>query len=292
MGDSKVQNDSYFVVQGWMLNELGLSGTDLQVFAIIHGFSHAEENEFAGSIQYLCDFTGTSRPTIINSLKRLVELGYIAKRELTINGVTFNRYKVTCGGGKAALRGVKNLYGGSKESLHNNIVNNIVNTSTVNSRSIPSPKGAGTATKTSRRSLINKDELVSGLTKKQQTFFKQRCRLLVGFDFSDDLKSELEKYLLMLAQKNSLLPEATIREQLQMLCDFNASTVRKVQAVKSTVSHGWIHLKYALTDSGSSGNYNAARAANEIPEMAEAGRRSREARQFNISDYQEGEETF
>ena len=45
----KVKDTSYFVVQGWMLNQLHLKGNTLQVFAIIHGFSHSEDNEYKGS---------------------------------------------------------------------------------------------------------------------------------------------------------------------------------------------------------------------------------------------------
>ena len=89
----KVKDTSYFVVQGWMLNQLHLKGNTLQVFAIIHGFSHSEDNEYKGSLQYLCEFTGASRSTVIRSLTELQERGYIDKREAYENGVKFNRYK-------------------------------------------------------------------------------------------------------------------------------------------------------------------------------------------------------
>lgn len=89
----KVTDTSYFVVQGWMLNQLHLKGNTLQVFAIIHGFSHSEDNEYKGSLQYLCEFTGASRSTVIRSLTELQERGYIDKREVYENGVKFNRYK-------------------------------------------------------------------------------------------------------------------------------------------------------------------------------------------------------
>ena len=89
----KVKDTSYFVVQGWMLNQLHLKGNTLQVFAIIHGFSHSEDNEYKGSLQYLCEFTGASRSTVIRSLTELQKRGYIDKREAYENGVKFNRYK-------------------------------------------------------------------------------------------------------------------------------------------------------------------------------------------------------
>lgn len=125
----KLMDTNYYTIQGWMITRLLLKGIDLSVYAIIYGFTQDGETEFTGSIQYLCDFCGgVSRPTVINSLKRLTEAGLIKKAAQTINGVTFNRYKIAFdpvknlyGGGKEILPGVvKNLYVGSKNSLPNN----------------------------------------------------------------------------------------------------------------------------------------------------------------------------
>lgn len=124
-----MKNENYFVIQGWMINELKLKGNDLLVFSIIYGFSQDGETEFTGSIKYLCECLSCSRPTVSNSLKTLCESGLIIKSDLIVNGVLFHRYKIS-------LQGVKNFYGGSKEtlqggskiSLHNNTINNnIVN---------------------------------------------------------------------------------------------------------------------------------------------------------------------
>lgn len=110
MKKTKILDDNFFQVSGWMLNRLYLKGVSLEVFAIIYGFSQDGESEFTGSIQYLCDFTGTSKPTVIKALKNLADKGFIIKNEIEINGVKFNKYK-------ANLQVVKNLYRGSKESL-------------------------------------------------------------------------------------------------------------------------------------------------------------------------------
>lgn len=131
MAESKVKDDNFFLVSGWMLNRLNLKGITLQVFSIIYGFSQDGESYFTGSLQYLSDFTNASRPTIIKALKELVDKGFILKYENEMNGVKFNKYK-------ANLLVVKNLNnpsketlpGGSqnslpppsKETLHNNIV--------------------------------------------------------------------------------------------------------------------------------------------------------------------------
>jgi hypothetical protein len=98
------------MVSGWMLNRLNLKGAALQVFAIIYGFSQDGESYFTGSLQYLSDFTNASKPTVIKALKELVDKAYLVKIENEMNGVKFNKYK-------ANLLVVKNLYGGSQDSL-------------------------------------------------------------------------------------------------------------------------------------------------------------------------------
>ena len=129
----KIKDENYYVIHGWMLNQLNLKGIQLQVYAIIYGFSQCEDVEFTGSLSYLCDFTGVSKPTMIKALNDLQEKNLIFKREEKINGVQFNRYSVTLPlvkkfneGSKETLMGLsKNFNGGSKETLPNNIYNNI-----------------------------------------------------------------------------------------------------------------------------------------------------------------------
>ena len=125
---SKIKNENFYVIHGWMLNNLHLKGVQLQVFAIIYGFTQDGENEFTGSLQYLCDFCGgVSKPTIIKALKELVDENLLIKKEEYINSVQFNRYKVNLQVVNIFNRGskeilpevVKNLDGGSKETLTN-----------------------------------------------------------------------------------------------------------------------------------------------------------------------------
>jgi hypothetical protein len=134
MGESKIKDENFYLVSGFMVNRLGLKGVPLNVYAIIYGFSQDGESEFPGSLQYLCDFCGgVSKPTIIKALKELTEAGVILRRDEIINSICFPRYKANLpllknlyGGSKETLTGaVKNLNGGSKETLPNNKNNNI-----------------------------------------------------------------------------------------------------------------------------------------------------------------------
>lgn len=129
MAESRIKDENYYQIQGWMINRLGLKGIPLSVYAIIYGFSQDGENEYTGSLQYLCDFCGgVSKPTIISALKMLVEAKYIFKREEIINNVQFNRYKVNLPllkkfyypDKEITSEGVKEFNEGSKETLPNN----------------------------------------------------------------------------------------------------------------------------------------------------------------------------
>lgn len=83
---------SYYVVQSFMASELGLKGIDKEIFAIIYGFSQGD-NTFNGSLSYLEELTGYSRPTVIGSLKSLVGRGLLAKKEIFRNGQKYCVYK-------------------------------------------------------------------------------------------------------------------------------------------------------------------------------------------------------
>lgn len=124
MSEKQIKDENYYMVHGWMINRLGLKGVQLNIYAIIHGFTQDGESEFRGSLQYLCDFTGSSKPTVIKALKELVENGHLKRRDEIINGVQFPRYKAvllsehgSMGGSKETLPPVKNLNQGGKETL-------------------------------------------------------------------------------------------------------------------------------------------------------------------------------
>ena len=107
----------YIVILPWMREELDLKGNELLVFALIHGFSQESQGCFFGSLDYVCKACGCSRPTAIETLKKLRERGLIHKRELTENNVKMCQYSVLPRGSQETLLPVKNLNGGSQISL-------------------------------------------------------------------------------------------------------------------------------------------------------------------------------
>ena len=90
----RVKDTNYYQVSGWMVNQLGLSGRELHIYAIIYGFTQDDASEFNGSISYMAEWLGTSnRNTVTRTINGLIQKGLIEKRQETNNGVTINFYK-------------------------------------------------------------------------------------------------------------------------------------------------------------------------------------------------------
>ncbi|MBR7085311.1 MAG: helix-turn-helix domain-containing protein, partial [Oscillospiraceae bacterium] len=92
---SKFKNEHYYVIKGWMINELDLRDTELLVYAIIYGLSQGENQYFTGSLQYLADATRRTKRSIISALESLVKKELLIKKEEFINGMKFCKYQ--CG---------------------------------------------------------------------------------------------------------------------------------------------------------------------------------------------------
>ena len=81
-----IKNENYIVIQGWMVNELGLKGNELLIYAIIYGFSQDENQSYTGGLQYLCNWLNSTKQTVINTLKSLQDKNLIEKSKF-FNGV-------------------------------------------------------------------------------------------------------------------------------------------------------------------------------------------------------------
>ena len=186
-----------------MLNRLQLKGICLEVYAIIYGFSQDGESEYTGSISYLCDFTGTSRPTVINALKNLVAKDYIIKNENEVNGVKFNRYKVN-------LQVVKNFYRGSKETLQGGSKETLPN---------------------------NKDiDITNNNTKERKTSYDK----IIDDRIADaELKGLIYEFIKMRKMKKKPLTDRALTIQLNKLLRLSTSIDEQKQIVETSIVRCW-----------------------------------------------------
>lgn len=209
-----IKDDSYIVIPGWVINKYNLKGNSLLIYSIIYGFCQDRESCFHGSLNYLAEWTQSTRQSIIGVLKDLVNMGLIRKEE----GYPNNKYyiifdepeqskdilhdsKESLHQCKETLHDSKESLHDSKDSLHNNIDNNkeyiIDNTKDNNTNP---PKGVLVNNKYTDRYTLNKyitetiSNVVSYMNKVCGTSYKptsgitQRCiraRLNEGFTEAD-----------------------------------------------------------------------------------------------------------
>lgn len=144
--DSKVKRNSYIVIQGWMLTDLKLKGNELMVYAIVYGFSKdADDQWFTGSLQYIVDWTNSTKRTVLTCLQSLESKGLIEKQDIYLNNVKFCKYRAVNfsqggnifqgGGEKISTPSENSSMGGSEKTSPNNIdLNNLNNNLNNNTR--------------------------------------------------------------------------------------------------------------------------------------------------------------
>lgn len=113
--ESRIKDGNFYVVQSFMVKDFKLKGLEKDIYAIIYGFSQAENQTYNGSLKYLADWTNSSKQGVLKALNSLQQKGLISKKENIFNGVKFVEYYST------------EFNGGIKQSLNNNINNSIEN---------------------------------------------------------------------------------------------------------------------------------------------------------------------
>lgn len=90
-----VKTKDSIVIHEFMVRDLRLKGNELLIYAIIFDFSQTEEHKFSGSLRYLAGRTNSTKQSVLNSLKSLMQKGYIKKEEQIINGVKYCSYRIS-----------------------------------------------------------------------------------------------------------------------------------------------------------------------------------------------------
>lgn len=119
-----MSDKGYTVIPDWMLT-LDLDIYEVIILAVIYGFSQDGESSFTGSQNYLARKAKCSRAKVSRALPKLVEMGLIHKKDVTVRGVNLCEYRVYLSDTGCISR----IQGGCIPEIHNNIDNkNIDNT--------------------------------------------------------------------------------------------------------------------------------------------------------------------
>lgn len=201
--NTKVKNDNFIVIQGYMINDLNLKGNELLIYAIINGFSQEEGQVYSGSLQYLAEWTNSTKQGIIKNLKSLIDKGIIGKNEKFINGVKFCEYYTTKFNG-----GIKqSLMGGIKQSLPNNIdIYNINNNIDI---------------KKERKNKTTYDEIINSKINNQ------------------DVKDLLYEFIKMRKLKKKPLTDRALTIQINKLFKLSSKEEEQKQIIENSIVKCW-----------------------------------------------------
>lgn len=209
---SKVKEENYISISGWMVTRLGLKGNELLVYAIIYGFSQDDETRFTGSLQYLADWTNSTKQSCIKCLKSLAEKGYITKYEKIVNGVKFCEYqavKLKSMVLNKVEHGIKqSLTGGIKQSLHNNLDNNTLD-----------------------NNIVSKKERKS----KSKSYDEQ----IAEYTGNEELQDALKAFLQMRSFIKKPMTEHALKLMLKKLDEFGNTDDTKIAILNQSIINNW-----------------------------------------------------
>ncbi len=209
---SKVKEENYISISGWMVTSLGLKGNELLVYAIIYGFSQDYETRFTGSLQYLADWTNSTKQSCIKCLKSLIEKGYITKHENIVNGVKFCEYQAvkpkSMVVNKVEHGSKQSLIGGSKQSLHNTLdINTLDN------------------------NIVNKKERKS----KSKSYDEQ----IAEYTGNEELQDALKAFIQMRSFIKKPMTEYALKLMLKKLDELGNDDTTKIAILNQSITNNW-----------------------------------------------------
>lgn len=214
---SKVKDENYINISGWMVTRLGLKGNELLVYAIIYGFSQDDETRFTGSLQYLADWVNSTKQSCIKCLKSLVEKGYITKNEKIVNGVKFCEYQAVKPKfmvvNKVEQGSKQSLIGGSKQSLPNTLDNNILDNNILDNNTV-SKKG--------RKS-------------KSKSYDEQ----ITEYTGNEELQNALKAFVQMRSFIKKPMTEYALKLMLKKLDELGNTDDVKIAILNQSITHNW-----------------------------------------------------
>lgn len=195
-----INNESYVVIWGWMLNNLKLKWNELVAYATIYSFTNGtDEHCYKWSAGYLAERCWIDKRSALRILQKLEEKWLIFRNERTENWVKFvDYYTNVIGGDKMSLGG------SDKMSPHNNRIDNNRSTATpeVLKNSTLLNKTSGKWVKISALDIIkNSDDVRDILSDDDIVQYKVQLKILLKMielwykvnKSKEDIEKELER---------------------------------------------------------------------------------------------------
>ena len=137
-----IRSDNHVTIDGWMINELELSGSELIVYGLIWGFSQTENQWCTASQAYIARWANITTRGLIKILNRLEEKGFLIREKNTCKkgyeckyravrpsieeqNSDVNKVHIRCE--QSSYPEVNKVHIRCEQSSHNNIEDNIDN---------------------------------------------------------------------------------------------------------------------------------------------------------------------
>lgn len=252
MGDlfwRNMTNDNYYVVLGWMVNELKLKGNEKDTYAVIYGLCQNGERQARVSLEYLSKALGCDEKTVRRVLLSLIKKGLICKKLVQLNGRICNEYACNPISGGLYWESGKMPILGKMPSNNIYILNNTKDNNTkqyspnTNSRGL-SPNIYSTIEKKRAGNRV----LISPKTPKNgaKTVFKgpEGVRvLLTQLEGGEAILSEFLKFVENCKQLGMIPTKMWYRMQIDIL-NYIEDPDDKLAVIRRTIESGWKSLRY------------------------------------------------
>ena len=227
-----LKSENHVTIQGWMCNELELKGNDLLIFALIYGFSQDGESSFFGGRKYIAETFNISLPTVDKALQNLLDKGYILKQESSDYNTPDSYWADT-------NMVVKKLYGGSKETLLNNI-----------------NKNKKTINKTISKDIVQ--DLVKEPKTKKKNLYQKCMDMIDEYTNNQTLRKELQSFLNICLENSREAGRPFYqnmwKSKLTKLSELSDNTDMQIKIVKQTLDNGWSNFYEYKGDRKKTGN--------------------------------------
>lgn len=259
-----MNDENYYVVQGWMINRLKLSGNELLTYAVIYGFSQNEGDSFGSGLNYLCQAIGYTKPSAIKCLQSLQEKGFIFKNKFAKNGVKNTQYfcnlkALETATGKETLPVKKlkpsnfNIYNNTKHTkdIKAPCINNTSNKELNIQGTIGSNNTMGTISAETKKSPVQRI-----LIKPKTAQNGAPCDFSGSAGISGLLneikggKAVLDEFMLFMrgAQEAGLkIGRVWLRKQVDLI-NWVEDQDDKILVLQKTTERGWKSLRFAIED--------------------------------------------
>ena len=241
MSEKLIKNENHVVIHGWMINELGLKGSELICYATIWGFTQGMENQyFTGSRQYLADWCNITKKGIDKVLMSLVEKKLLIRHEKILNNIMFVEYQCADISQLSPNSVVANkVPGGGEQSSPNNIEHNIDNNIEHN--------------KEKEKKEISDETDISKI-KSRGTNFE---RIILDYTEDEELRAALNEFIKMRKAIKKVLTDRALTMICKELDKLAQDDATKIAILNQSIMNSWQGV-FPIKERCVYGNGNAA----------------------------------